>query len=48
MNSRLGVLLKISSCLCSTLMLACVKGLHGQIPTGEVIFSAHLLRYFRC
>ncbi len=46
MNSRLGVLLKISSCLCSTLMLACVKGLHGQIPTGEVIFFRSFIALF--
>ncbi|MDR6351991.1 DMT family transporter [Pantoea sp. SORGH_AS_0659] len=38
MNARLGVLLKILAALCATLMLACVKGLNGAIPTGEVIF----------
>ncbi|MCG8708530.1 DMT family transporter [Brenneria sp. 4F2] len=38
MNSKMGVLLKIMSALCATLMLACVKGLNGGIPTGEVIF----------
>lgn len=38
MNGRLGVSLKILSALCATLMLACVKGLSGAIPTGEVIF----------
>ncbi|MFS2224231.1 DMT family transporter [Pantoea sp. B65] len=38
MNSRMGVLLKIMAALCATLMLACVKGLGGAIPTGEVIF----------
>lgn len=38
MNGKLGVLLKILSALCATLMLACVKGLDGEIPTGEVIF----------
>lgn len=38
MNARFGVLLKISSALCATLMLACVKALEGNIPTGEVIF----------
>ena len=37
MNARLGVLLKILAALCATLMLACVKGLNGTIPTGEVI-----------
>ncbi|GME41317.1 MULTISPECIES: DMT family transporter [unclassified Pantoea] len=38
MNGKLGILLKILSALCATLMLACVKGLDGAIPTGEVIF----------
>lgn len=38
MNGKFGVLLKILSALCATLMLACVKGLSGAIPTGEVIF----------
>lgn len=38
MNGKIGVLLKILSALCATLMLACVKGLGGAIPTGEVIF----------
>ncbi|MCP6491872.1 EamA/RhaT family transporter, partial [Klebsiella pneumoniae] len=38
MNARLGIYLKILSALCATLMLACVKGLQGAIPTGEVIF----------
>ncbi|MEW5287904.1 DMT family transporter [Erwinia papayae] len=38
MNARMGVSLKILSALCATLMLACVKGLGGNIPTGEVIF----------
>ena len=38
MESKFGVFLKIMSTLSVTLMLACVKGLHGAIPTGEVIF----------
>ncbi len=38
MNARIGISLKILSALCATLMLACVKGLSGTIPTGEVIF----------
>lgn len=38
MNARIGVSLKILAALCATLMLACVKGLQGAIPTGEVIF----------
>ena len=38
MNGKLGILLKILSALCATLMLACVKGLGGAIPTGEIIF----------
>ena len=46
MNSKLGVMLKIASCLCSTLMLACVKGLHGSVPTGEVIFFRSFVALF--
>lgn len=48
MNAKLGMLLKIMSALCATLMLACVKGLNSAIPTGEVIFSVHLSHYSRC
>lgn len=46
MNARLGVLLKIMSALCATLMLACVKGLNGSIPTGEVIFFRSFVALF--
>ncbi|WP_338564359.1 DMT family transporter [Erwinia sp. E_sp_B04_7] len=46
MNSRLGVLLKLLSALCATLMLACVKGLEGSIPTGEVIFFRSFVALF--
>lgn len=46
MNLKLGVLLKIAACLCSTLMLACVKGLHGAVPTGEVIFFRSFVALF--
>ncbi|OSM94440.1 DMT family transporter [Lonsdalea populi] len=46
MNSRMGVLLKIMSALCTTLMLACVKGLNGAIPTGEVIFFRSFVALF--
>ncbi|QGY27757.1 DMT family transporter [Pantoea cypripedii] len=46
MNARLGVLLKIMAALCSTLMLACVKGLNGTIPTGEVIFFRSFVALF--
>ncbi|BES86985.1 transporter RarD family, DMT superfamily protein [Pectobacterium araliae] len=46
MNARLGVLLKILSALCATLMLACVKGLNGAIPTGEVIFFRSFIALF--
>lgn len=38
MNSRNGIVLKILSALCATLMLACVKGLNGAVPTGQVVF----------
>ncbi|HBH63372.1 MAG TPA: EamA family transporter, partial [Erwinia persicina] len=33
-----GVSMKIAGALTSTLMMACVKGLDGGIPGGEVIF----------
>lgn len=46
MNARLGVSLKILSALCATLMLACVKGLQGAIPTGEVIFFRSFVALF--
>lgn len=46
MNARVGVTLKIFSALCATLMLACVKGLQGAIPTGEVIFFRSFVALF--
>lgn len=46
MNARMGVSLKILSALCATLMLACVKGLGGNIPTGEVIFFRSFVALF--
>ncbi|PWC21885.1 EamA family transporter [Brenneria roseae subsp. roseae] len=46
MNPKMGVLLKIMSALCATLMLACVKGLNGEIPTGEVIFFRSFIALF--
>lgn len=46
MNAKLGMLLKIMSALCATLMLACVKGLNGAIPTGEVIFFRSFVALF--
>ncbi len=46
MNSRTGVLLKILSALCATLMLACVKGLNGAIPTGQVVFFRSFIALF--
>ncbi|WP_312692270.1 DMT family transporter [Kosakonia sp.] len=46
MNAKFGVLLKIMSALCATLMLACVKGLQGSIPTGEVIFFRSFVALF--
>ncbi|MCI4232817.1 DMT family transporter [Dickeya dianthicola] len=46
MNARRGICLKILSTLCATLMLACVKGLQGAIPTGEVIFFRSFVAMF--
>jgi drug/metabolite transporter (DMT)-like permease len=43
MNPARGIVLKILAALCSTLMLACVKGLDGQVPTGEVVFFRSLV-----
>ncbi|TCQ08835.1 drug/metabolite transporter (DMT)-like permease [Rhizobium sp. PP-F2F-G36] len=38
MNPGKGILLKLLAALCATLMAASVKGLNGEIPTGEVVF----------
>lgn len=38
MSASTGISLKIMATLSSTLMLACVKGLEGALPVGEVIF----------
>ncbi|HEY0208859.1 DMT family transporter [Acerihabitans sp.] len=46
MDAKTGVLLKLMSALCATLMLACVKGLQGLIPTGEVIFFRSFVALF--
>ncbi|OHV80522.1 DMT family transporter [Rhizobium sp. LCM 4573] len=38
MDSRKGILLKISAALALVLMGACISGLKGDIPIGQVIF----------
>ncbi|HFT4301652.1 DMT family transporter [Klebsiella variicola] len=38
MSAGTGISMKIMAALSSTLMLACVKGIDGSIPVGEVIF----------
>lgn len=38
MNPRTGILLKLTAMLAFTVMSACVKGLDGAIPVGEVVF----------
>ncbi|MFF7710355.1 EamA family transporter [Pseudomonas sp. NPDC007930] len=43
MNPRKAIVLKIAATLCSTAMLTCVKGLEGQVPTGEVVFFRSLV-----
>ncbi|MHA6313933.1 DMT family transporter [Pantoea sp. S-LA4] len=43
MNASAGIAMKIMAALSSTLMLACVKGLDGAIPVGEVIFFRSVL-----
>ncbi|HCW99065.1 MAG TPA: EamA family transporter, partial [Pantoea sp.] len=43
MSASTGISLKIMATLSSTLMLACVKGLEGALPVGEVIFFRSLV-----
>ncbi|RTY54206.1 DMT family transporter [Pantoea sp. YU22] len=43
MSASTGISLKIIATLSSTLMLACVKGLEGALPVGEVIFFRSLV-----
>ncbi|MBS0257523.1 MAG: DMT family transporter [Proteobacteria bacterium] len=38
MNPKTGILLKLAAMLTFTVMSACVKGLDGAIPVGEVVF----------
>jgi drug/metabolite transporter (DMT)-like permease len=38
-----GVGFKLASALCLTLMMACVKGLDGQVPAGQVVFVRALV-----
>ncbi|AYD03762.1 DMT family transporter [Neorhizobium sp. NCHU2750] len=38
MNPRKGITLKICAALCTVIMGACVSGLKGEIPIGEVVF----------
>lgn len=43
MSASAGISLKVMATLSSTLMLACVKGLAGALPVGEVIFFRSLV-----
>lgn len=43
MSASTGISLKMMATLSSTLMLACVKGLEGALPVGEVIFFRSLV-----
>ncbi|MBA2814020.1 DMT family transporter [Candidatus Pantoea persica] len=43
MSASAGISLKVMVTLSSTLMLACVKGLAGALPVGEVIFFRSLV-----
>lgn len=43
MNPGKGIACKVAATLCATSMLACVKGLEGRIPTGEVVFFRSLV-----
>ena len=38
MDPKTGILLKLTAMLAFTVMSACVKGLEGAIPVGEVVF----------
>ncbi|WLE00293.1 DMT family transporter [Agrobacterium leguminum] len=38
MNPKTGILLKLTAMLAFTVMSACVKGLDGAIPVGQVVF----------
>ena len=38
MDPKTGILLKLTAMLAFTIMSACVKGLDGAIPVGEVVF----------
>jgi drug/metabolite transporter (DMT)-like permease len=38
MNPKTGIFLKLTAMLAFTVMSACVKGLDGAIPVGEVVF----------
>ncbi|CUX43885.1 conserved membrane hypothetical protein [Agrobacterium deltaense Zutra 3/1] len=38
MDPKTGILLKLTAMLAFTVMSACVKGLNGAIPVGEVVF----------
>ncbi|MFB9949046.1 DMT family transporter [Rhizobium puerariae] len=42
MNPRTGILLKLIATLAFTVMSACVRGLNGSIPIGEVVFCRSL------
>lgn len=37
-SATVGIHLKIGSALCMTLMMACVKGLDGAVPPGQIAF----------
>lgn len=43
MNPLKGIVYKVAATLCSTLMLVCVRGLDGRLPTGEVVFFRSLV-----
>lgn len=43
MNSTTGIVLKLVATLAFTIMSACVRGLDGEIPIGQVIFFRSLL-----
>ena len=38
MDPRKGILLKIAAALALVLMSACISGLKGEVPIGELVF----------
>lgn len=46
MNPKMGILLKVAATFAFTAMSACVKGMNGAIPVGEIIFCRSFFAFF--